>query len=267
MSKPLLGLLLGAILGIFDGLTALISAPEPAARDHRDRRSARRSRDWSSACSSAGSRRRSIRSPLGIAVGLVAGAAFAALIGAFPASDGRYYFWEIVLPGYGPRHHRRLRDAALRPRAAAGAGTLIQRLVTVPAWPGGPPWRLQCATTEVRCFDFVSLSRRSSCSRERCARGGPGAGRAGQRSRADRQRRRGDAAGARRTRRDIHRHPELGFRETRTAALVADRLRALKFDEVRTGVGVTGVVGVLKGGRPGGWSRCAPTWTRCRSPS
>jgi amidohydrolase len=52
-------------------------------------------------------------------------------------------------------------------------------------------------------------------------------------------------------RRDIHRHPELGFKEERTAALVADRLRALKFDEVRTGVGVTGVVGILKGGRPG----------------
>lgn len=53
------------------------------------------------------------------------------------------------------------------------------------------------------------------------------------------------------TRRDIHRHPELGFRETRTAALVAERLKALGFDEVRTQVGVTGVVGVLKGGRPG----------------
>lgn len=52
-------------------------------------------------------------------------------------------------------------------------------------------------------------------------------------------------------RRDIHQHPELGFRETRTAALVAERLRALKFDEVRTGVGVTGVVGILKGGKPG----------------
>jgi len=52
-------------------------------------------------------------------------------------------------------------------------------------------------------------------------------------------------------RRDIHRNPELGFRETRTAALVAERLRALKFDTVRTGVGKTGVVGVLKGGRPG----------------
>jgi amidohydrolase len=51
-------------------------------------------------------------------------------------------------------------------------------------------------------------------------------------------------------RRDIHQHPELGNRETRTAALVADHLRALGLD-VRTGVGKTGVVGILKGGRPG----------------
>lgn len=53
------------------------------------------------------------------------------------------------------------------------------------------------------------------------------------------------------TRRDLHRHPELGFRETRTAKLIADRLRALGFDEVREQIGVTGVVGVLKGARPG----------------
>jgi len=52
-------------------------------------------------------------------------------------------------------------------------------------------------------------------------------------------------------RRDIHRNPELGFREKRTSGLIADKLRALKFDEVRTGVGVTGVVGTLKGGKPG----------------
>src|SRR6185436_6801159 len=52
-------------------------------------------------------------------------------------------------------------------------------------------------------------------------------------------------------RRDLHRNPELGFREQRTAGIVADRLRFLKFDDVRTGVGVTGVVGVLKGARPG----------------
>jgi amidohydrolase len=51
-------------------------------------------------------------------------------------------------------------------------------------------------------------------------------------------------------RRDIHEHPELGNRETRTAKIVADHLRALGID-VRTGVAHTGVVGVLRGGRPG----------------
>lgn len=51
-------------------------------------------------------------------------------------------------------------------------------------------------------------------------------------------------------RRDIHQHPELGFQETRTSQLVAEHLRSLGL-EVRTGVGRTGVVGVLKGGRPG----------------
>ena len=51
-------------------------------------------------------------------------------------------------------------------------------------------------------------------------------------------------------RRDIHQHPELGNRETRTAKIVADHLRALGID-VQTGVAHTGVVGVLRGGRPG----------------
>jgi amidohydrolase len=48
-------------------------------------------------------------------------------------------------------------------------------------------------------------------------------------------------------RRDIHAHPELGFEENRTAGLVADRLRAFGC-EVHTGVGKTGVVGVLRVG-------------------
>ncbi|MFT4053016.1 MAG: amidohydrolase [Novosphingobium sp.] len=52
-------------------------------------------------------------------------------------------------------------------------------------------------------------------------------------------------------RRDIHQHPELGNHETRTAALVAAHLRALKFDEVRTGIAHTGVIGVLRGAHPG----------------
>jgi amidohydrolase len=52
------------------------------------------------------------------------------------------------------------------------------------------------------------------------------------------------------TRRDLHMHPELGNRETRTGALVAERLRALGLT-VRHPVARTGVVGVLVGGRPG----------------
>jgi amidohydrolase len=52
-------------------------------------------------------------------------------------------------------------------------------------------------------------------------------------------------------RRDFHQHPELGNRETRTAAIVAAHLRALGLDEVRTGVAHTGVVGLLKGALPG----------------
>ena len=51
-------------------------------------------------------------------------------------------------------------------------------------------------------------------------------------------------------RRTIHAHPELGERERETAALVAGHLRALGL-EVREQVAVTGVVGVLRGGRPG----------------
>ncbi|MGV6808095.1 MAG: amidohydrolase [bacterium] len=52
-------------------------------------------------------------------------------------------------------------------------------------------------------------------------------------------------------RRDIHEHPELSNQEFRTAKLVEDHLRALGFDEVKTGVAGTGVVGLLKGGKPG----------------
>jgi amidohydrolase len=51
-------------------------------------------------------------------------------------------------------------------------------------------------------------------------------------------------------RRDIHQHPELSNREVRTSKIVADHLRALGL-EVRTGVAKTGVVGVLRGARPG----------------
>ena len=52
-----------------------------------------------------------------------------------------------------------------------------------------------------------------------------------------------------RWRRDLHMHPELGFQESRTSALVADVLRSCGY-RVRTGVGRTGVVGERGQGRP-----------------
>lgn len=52
-------------------------------------------------------------------------------------------------------------------------------------------------------------------------------------------------------RRHLHRHPELPNREVGTARLVADHLRSLGLDEVRTGIAGHGVVGVLRGGLPG----------------
>ena len=51
-------------------------------------------------------------------------------------------------------------------------------------------------------------------------------------------------------RRDIHENPELGNREIRTAAIVTKHLKSLGMD-VQTNVGVTGVIGILKGGLPG----------------
>ena len=66
-------------------------------------------------------------------------------------------------------------------------------------------------------------------------------------------------------RRDLHAHPEIGFDETRTAAVVADKLRSFGLDEVHTGLAKTGVVGVLKAAWAAAPSACAPTWTRCPS--
>src|ERR1041384_441762 len=51
-------------------------------------------------------------------------------------------------------------------------------------------------------------------------------------------------------RRDIHQHPELLYDVHRTAAFVADRLKEFGCDEVVTGIGRTGVVGVIKGKKP-----------------
>jgi metal-dependent amidase/aminoacylase/carboxypeptidase family protein len=51
-------------------------------------------------------------------------------------------------------------------------------------------------------------------------------------------------------RRDIHANPELAFEEVRTAGVVADELTRLGIEH-QTGIAKTGVVGLIKGGRPG----------------
>ena len=51
-------------------------------------------------------------------------------------------------------------------------------------------------------------------------------------------------------RRDLHAHPEIGFKEVRTSALVAGSLRAGGIDVVEK-VGVTGIVATIRGNRPG----------------
>ncbi len=60
----------------------------------------------------------------------------------------------------------------------------------------------------------------------------------------------GIASGLIAVRRDIHAHPELGRQEKRTAGIVAAWFEKLGL-EVRTGIGGTGVLGILRGGRPG----------------
>ena len=53
-------------------------------------------------------------------------------------------------------------------------------------------------------------------------------------------------------RRDIHANPELLYDVHRTAASVAEKLKSFGCDDVVTGIGTTGVVGVIRGRRPGG---------------
>jgi hypothetical protein len=98
MNKPLLGLLLGGVLGIFDGLTALLSAPEVAPQIA------------GIVIGSTGKGliagvligffARKVRSlPLGILFGLGVGLLLAWAVAAIPDEAGKHYYWEIMLPG------------------------------------------------------------------------------------------------------------------------------------------------------------------------
>ncbi len=98
MGKPLFGLILGGILGIFDGLTALISAPEVKPEIIMI------------IIGSTGKgliagliigfiARKLDNLPLGILVGGLVSAAVTYPIATMPSSNGSVYFWEILIPG------------------------------------------------------------------------------------------------------------------------------------------------------------------------
>jgi hypothetical protein len=98
MNKPVLGMLLGGILGIFDGLSALVSAPET------------RPLILGIVIGSTvkgliagvliGWFARKVDSlPLGIMFGLVVGLTLAFLVAAMPSETGEHYYWQIMLPG------------------------------------------------------------------------------------------------------------------------------------------------------------------------
>ncbi len=99
MSKPILGMLLGGVLGIFDGLSALVSAPEVApgivgiviGSTFKGLIVGVLTGWFARKVNSLG---------WGIAFGLLVGAFFATLIALMPADEsGTHYYWQIILPG------------------------------------------------------------------------------------------------------------------------------------------------------------------------
>jgi hypothetical protein len=98
MNKVVLGLLLGGVLGIFDGLSALVSAPEMAPQivgivigSTFKGLVAGALIGWFA---------RKVNSlPLGILFGLTVGLILAFIIAKMNAAEGHNYYWEIMLPG------------------------------------------------------------------------------------------------------------------------------------------------------------------------
>ena len=98
MNKPVLGLIAGGVLGVFDGLTSLVSAPEVAPQI---------------ATIVAGSMGKGLIAGVligwfarkvnnlayGVAFGVAMGALFALPIALMPNPNGEAYFWEILIPG------------------------------------------------------------------------------------------------------------------------------------------------------------------------
>ena len=113
MNKPVFGLLLGGVLGVFDGLTALVSAPEVAPEIVGIVIGSTFKGLLTGVL--IGFFARKVNSlPLGILFGLAVGLLFAFLVAAMPSSTGKHYYWQIMLPGgilgmivgYAAQRHR-----------------------------------------------------------------------------------------------------------------------------------------------------------------
>jgi hypothetical protein len=98
MSKPMFATLLGGFLGVFDGLTALVSAPETAP--YITSIVIGSTFKGLIAGASIGFFARKVNSlPLGVLFGLGVGLLLAFLVAAMPSETGKHYYWEIMLPG------------------------------------------------------------------------------------------------------------------------------------------------------------------------
>ena len=98
MKKPVLGLLLGGALGIVDGLSALVSAPETAPLiTGIVIGSTFKGIIVGLLVGWFATRKESLSA--GVVVGLAIGAFFAFLVAAMPQPDGTHYWWQIMLPG------------------------------------------------------------------------------------------------------------------------------------------------------------------------
>jgi MFS family permease len=98
MNKPLLGMLLGGVLGIFDGLSALVSAPDTApGLLGIVIGSTFKGLLVGGLAGWYGRRVHSMRA--GVLFGLLCGAFFAFLVAAIPQPSGVHYYWQIMLPG------------------------------------------------------------------------------------------------------------------------------------------------------------------------